>query len=95
MTINYEKLLALNPGSEETLLNMISLGLQQKDYASVKTYSEALLQIRPDNQTAMEGLSGRTSACAATAEPDGNIEAVSPASRMRQTCIGSAIFFNV
>jgi tetratricopeptide (TPR) repeat protein len=52
----YEALLAIDPRSEETLLNMISLGLQQKNFGLIETYSKRLLEIKADVPQALEGL---------------------------------------
>jgi tetratricopeptide (TPR) repeat protein len=52
----YEAVLDIDPVSEEALLNMISLGLQQKNFGLIETYSNRLLEIKPDVPQALEGL---------------------------------------
>ena len=50
------KLLAENPKSEECLMNMVTIGMARKDQAMIADYSDALLTLRPNSQTALEGL---------------------------------------
>src|SRR5438477_547789 len=52
----YEAILAIDPRCEESLLNMISLGLQQKNFELIETYSKRLLDIKPGVPQALEGL---------------------------------------
>lgn len=52
----YEQVLESEPTSEETLLNLISLGLQQKNLALLEKYSKRLLEIKPDAPEGLEGL---------------------------------------
>lgn len=52
----YEKVLEAEPASEETLLNLISLGLQQKNFPLLERYSKRLLELKPDAPEGLEGL---------------------------------------
>jgi len=60
----YERILEWNSASEESLLNMISLGLQQKDYELLRKRSQQLLDLRPGHPVAMEGLAAAAFASA-------------------------------
>ena len=44
----YQRILERNPKAEDSLINMISLSLQRKDYEMVSTYAERLLAVHPD-----------------------------------------------
>src|ERR1019366_2295815 len=52
----YDQILQVTPGSEPVHLNVISLGLQNKDYEMVRTYGERLLALHPDHPVALESL---------------------------------------
>lgn len=52
----YERVLESEPTSEETLLNLISMGLQQKNFGLLERYSKRLLEIKTDAPEALEGL---------------------------------------
>ena len=52
----YREVLRLEPNSAEALMNLITLGLQQKQYDVVQLYSESLVALQPDNALAIEGL---------------------------------------
>lgn len=52
----YTQIIEADPASIETLMNLITLGLQQKQYATVRRYSEQLIALQPDIALAVEGL---------------------------------------
>ena len=52
----YLQLLGKNPQSEECLVNLVTIGMARKDHAMISDYSEKLLRLRPNSQTALEGL---------------------------------------
>lgn len=52
----YRQVLKLEPESAEALMNLITLGLQQKQYDVVQLYSDSLAALQPDNCLAIEGL---------------------------------------
>lgn len=52
----YQRILARNPNSEDSLVNMISIGLHRKDYAMVQSCAERLLAAHPESGAALEGL---------------------------------------
>lgn len=52
----YRSIVEQNPKAVEALMNLITLGLQQKQYALVRQYSEQLLKFQPDVTLAMEGV---------------------------------------
>ncbi|HEX5226672.1 MAG TPA: tetratricopeptide repeat protein [Bryobacteraceae bacterium] len=52
----YETLLAADPNSEETLSNLIALGIDNKDLDRVREYSQQLLKIDPQSAAALQGL---------------------------------------
>lgn len=52
----YERVLDAEPSSEETLLNLISLGLQQKNISLLERYSQRLLEVKHDAPEGLEGL---------------------------------------
>lgn len=52
----YEALLARDANSEETLSNLIALGIENKDLDRVREYSQRLLKISPQSSAALQGL---------------------------------------
>ena len=52
----YQQILAQNPNFEECLINLVTIGMARKDHAMISDYSEKLLTLRPNSQTALEGL---------------------------------------
>jgi tetratricopeptide (TPR) repeat protein len=52
----YEILLASDPTSEETLSNLIALGIESDDLDRVRDYSHRLLKISPQSPAALQGL---------------------------------------
>jgi tetratricopeptide (TPR) repeat protein len=52
----YRGILEKNPNSEESLVNLITIGMARKDEKMIRDYSERLLVIRPFSQAALEGL---------------------------------------
>lgn len=52
----YEVLLASDPNSEETLSNLIALGIETEDLDRVRDYSQRLLKISPQSPAALQGL---------------------------------------
>jgi tetratricopeptide (TPR) repeat protein len=52
----YEALLVSDPNSEETLSNLIALGVETQDLDRVRDYSQRLLKISPQSTAALEGL---------------------------------------
>jgi tetratricopeptide (TPR) repeat protein len=52
----YEMLLASDPNSEETLSNLIALGVETQDLDRVRDYSQRLLRISPQSSAALQGL---------------------------------------
>jgi len=52
----YRRVLELDPTSAEALMNLITLGLQKKQYTEVRSYSEKLAALQPDNPLGIEGL---------------------------------------
>jgi tetratricopeptide (TPR) repeat protein len=52
----YRQVLKLDANSAEALMNLITLGLQQKQYDVVQQYSEQLIALQPDNTLAIEGI---------------------------------------
>lgn len=52
----YREVLKLDTNSAEALMNLITLGLQQKQYDVVQQYSEHLIALQPDNTLAIEGI---------------------------------------
>ncbi len=52
----YSRVLELDPNYAEALMNLITLGLQQKQYDDARRYSEQLAALQPDNTLAIEGL---------------------------------------
>lgn len=52
----YEALLASDPNSEETLSNLIALGIEINDLDRVRDYSQRLLKISPQSPVALQGL---------------------------------------
>jgi tetratricopeptide (TPR) repeat protein len=52
----YEALLASDPNSEETLSNLIALGVETYDLDRVRDYSQRLLKISPQSPAALQGL---------------------------------------
>src|SRR5436309_1524853 len=59
----YQRILEHNPDSEESLSNLVLIGMAKEDFDMVREYSEHLLQLRPESTVALEGLSAW--ACAA------------------------------
>ena len=49
-------ILAGKPDFEECLINLVTIGMARKDAAMISDYSEKLLTVRPNSQTALEGL---------------------------------------
>jgi tetratricopeptide (TPR) repeat protein len=52
----YRSILGRNANAEEPLVNLISIGIAQKNYDAIREYSERLLTVRPYSQAAIEGL---------------------------------------
>jgi len=52
----YEQVLAKNASSEESLSNLILIGMAKGDFDMVREYSERLLEHRPESTVALEGL---------------------------------------
>jgi len=52
----YDALLAWDPNSEETLSNLIALGIENQDLDRVREYSQRLLKISPQSAAALQGL---------------------------------------
>ena len=52
----YEALLAADPNSEETLSNLIALGIETNDLDRVREYSQRLLRMSPQSPVAFQGL---------------------------------------
>ena len=52
----YQTILAGKPDFEECLINLVTIGMARKDPAMIADYSEKLLALRPNSQTALEGL---------------------------------------
>ena len=52
----YQSILAGKPDFEECLINLVTIGMARKDQAMIADYSEKLLKLRPNSQTALEGL---------------------------------------
>lgn len=52
----YEALLESDPNSEETLSNLIALGVETYDLDRVRDYSQRLLKISPQSPAALQGL---------------------------------------
>ena len=52
----YEALLAADPNSEETLSNLIALGIETNDLDRVREYSQRLLRVSPQSPVAFQGL---------------------------------------
>ena len=52
----YQGILAKNPQSEESLVNLVTIGMARKDYDAIQSNAEKLLQLRPHSQAALEGL---------------------------------------
>jgi tetratricopeptide (TPR) repeat protein len=52
----YEVVLASDPNSEETLSNLIALGIETEDLDRVRDYSLRLLKISPQSPVALQGL---------------------------------------
>jgi tetratricopeptide (TPR) repeat protein len=52
----YDEVLLHDPSSREALMNMVSLGLQQKNYQLVREYSDRLLTVEPESTVGIEGL---------------------------------------
>lgn len=52
----YELVLASNPNCEETLSNLIALGIETEDLDRVRDYSQRLLKISPQSSAALQGM---------------------------------------
>jgi tetratricopeptide (TPR) repeat protein len=52
----YQAVLASDPNCEETLSNLIALGIETEDLDRVRDYSQRLLKISPQSPTALQGL---------------------------------------
>src|SRR5207244_13454035 len=59
----YQSILERNPDSEESLSNLVLIGMGKEDFDMVREYSEHLLELRPESTVALEGLASW--ACAA------------------------------
>ena len=59
----YQRILERNPDSEESLSNLILIGMAKEDFDMVREYSERLLELHPESTVALEGLAAW--ACAA------------------------------
>ena len=58
----YRGILQRNPNAEESLSNLIAVGMAKKDYDMVRDHSERLLEIHPESTAALEGLAAWASA---------------------------------
>jgi tetratricopeptide (TPR) repeat protein len=54
--VNYERLLALDPGAEEALANLVAIGLEVFDLGCVNQYARRLLELNPRSVTALKAL---------------------------------------
>lgn len=54
--IVYERLLALDPASEELLSNLIALKIETRDFDGLRDFSQRLLRIAPQSPVALQGL---------------------------------------
>jgi tetratricopeptide (TPR) repeat protein len=52
----YKGIIKRHPEAEESLSNLIAIGMAKKDYEMVREYSERLLGIKPESTAALEGL---------------------------------------
>ena len=52
----YMQVLSLNPRCVQTLMNLVTLSLQQKKYDEVRHWSAELLTVQQDNTLALEGM---------------------------------------
>jgi tetratricopeptide (TPR) repeat protein len=52
----YQQVLRANPGCVQTLMNLVTLSLQQKKYDEVRHWSTDLMTAQPDNALALEGM---------------------------------------
>lgn len=52
----YHKILERDPSSEESLTNLVLIGMSKEDFDMVREYSERLLSLRPESTVALEGL---------------------------------------
>jgi len=59
----YQGILQKNPDSEESLSNLVLIGMAKQDFDMVREYSEHLLELKPASSVALEGLAAW--ACAA------------------------------
>ncbi len=59
----YQRILERNPDSEESLSNLVLIGMSKEDFDMVREYSERLLELHPESTVALEGLAAW--ACAA------------------------------
>jgi tetratricopeptide (TPR) repeat protein len=53
---HYERLLAVDPGAEEALSNLIAMSMEVFELARVQKYSQRLLEINPRSPAALKGL---------------------------------------
>ena len=52
----YQRILKRNPESEESLSNLILIGMSKEDFDMVREHSERLLELHPESTVALEGL---------------------------------------
>jgi tetratricopeptide (TPR) repeat protein len=52
----YQQVLRANPRCVQTLMNLVTLSLQQKKYEEVRHWSSELVSIQPENALALEGM---------------------------------------
>jgi tetratricopeptide (TPR) repeat protein len=55
-SVLYQQVLRGNPGCVQTLMNLVTLSLQQKKYDDVRHWSTELMAAQPDNALALEGM---------------------------------------
>jgi len=52
----YQRILKRNPESEESLSNLILIGMSKQNFEMVREHSERLLELHPESTVALEGL---------------------------------------
>lgn len=55
-SVLYQQVLRFNPGCVQTLMNLVTLALQQKKYDEVRQWATELMTAQPDNALALEGM---------------------------------------
>ena len=58
----YQRILDHDPESEESLSNLILIGMSKEDFDMVREYAERLLELHPESTVALEGLAAWASA---------------------------------